>query len=226
MRVRYTLVVLCIWISSLWRFNSRYAGKIHLSTALTTYSWRSVSIPAMRVRYIKKCVDEYIAFCKGFNSRYAGKIHRHQQAAHAGAGIVSIPAMRVRYISRDSITIRPTKEGFNSRYAGKIHPRSFWTTTPDYKGFNSRYAGKIHQQKQRKTLPLTMASLCKTPFFLFIVYHICLHLSTFYPNFTDFVLIFRRRLVRVSSFSSRFYSVFSGSRTWPVPVPAQNAKDF
>ena len=207
-----------------------------------------VSIPAMRVRYIKKCVDEYIAFCKGFNSRYAGKIHRHQQAAHAGAGIVSIPAMRVRYISRDSITIRPTKEGFNSRYAGKIHRQ----LPPEQKAkkkvsipamrvryicvgfssgakadsFNSRYAGKIHQQKQRKTLPLTMASLCKTPFFLFIVYHICLHLSTFYPNFTDFVLIFRRRLVRVSSFSSRFYSGFSGSRTWPVPVPAQNAKDF
>ena len=183
-------------------FNSRYAGKIHLAMH-TPGNTSRVSIPAMRVRYIKKCVDEYIAFCKGFNSRYAGKIHRHQQAAHAGAGIVSIPAMRVRYISRDSITIRPTKEGFNSRYAGKIH-----------------------QQKQRKTLPLTMASLCKTPFFLFIVYHICLHLSTFYPNFTDFVLIFRRRLVRVSSFSSRFYSGFSGSRTWPVPVPAQNAKDF
>ena len=98
-------------------------------------------------------------------------------------------------------------------------------TEYDYLRFNSRYAGKIHQQKQRKTLPLTMASLCKTPFLLFIVYHICLHLSTFYPNFTDFVLIFRRRLVRVSSFSSRFYSGFSGSRTWPVPVPAQNAKD-
>ena len=202
----------------------------------------------MRVRYIKKCVDEYIAFCKGFNSRYAGKIHRHQQAAHAGAGIVSIPAMRVRYISRDSITIRPTKEGFNSRYAGKIHPLFALAVWPGllvsipamrvryiqiwrclcrwHRSFNSRYAGKIHQQKQRKTLPLTMASLCKTPFFLFIVYHICLHLSTFYPNFTDFVLIFRRRLVRVSSFSSRFYSGFSGSRTWPVPVPAQNAKDF
>ncbi len=191
-----------ITAAQIWGFNSRYAGKIHLAMH-TPGNTSRVSIPAMRVRYIKKCVDEYIAFCKGFNSRYAGKIHRHQQAAHAGAGIVSIPAMRVRYISRDSITIRPTKEGFNSRYAGKIH-----------------------QQKQRKTLPLTMASLCKTPFFLFIVYHICLHLSTFYPNFTDFVLIFRRRLVRVSSFSSRFYSGFSGSRTWPVPVPAQNAKDF
>ena len=113
---------------------------------------------------------------------------------------------------------------FNSRYAGKIH-LLFWLFRPVAGCFNSRYAGKIHQQKQRKTLPLTMASLCKTPFLLFIVYHICLHLSTFYPNFTDFVLIFRRRLVRVSSFSSRFYSGFSGSRTWPVPVPAQNAKD-
>ena len=113
----------------------------------------------------------------------------------------SIPAMRVRYIF----------------YCSGCFRFSRW--------FNSRYAGKIHQQKQRKTLPLTMASLCKTPFLLFIVYHICLHLSTFYPNFTDFVLIFRRRLVRVSSFSSQFYSGFSGSRTWPVPVPAQNAKD-
>ena len=115
---------------------------------------------------------------------------------------------------------------FNSRYAGKIHPDISMDPVTAYEAsFNSRYAGKIHQQKQRKTLPLTMASLCKTPFLLFIVYHICLHLSTFYPNFTDFVLIFRRRLVRVSSFSSRFYSGFSGSRTWPVPVPAQNAKD-
>ena len=136
-----------------------------------------------------------------FNSRYAGKIHRYSARYFRRRGSVSIPAMRVRYI------------GDNASHDRKLL------------SFNSRYAGKIHQQKQRKTLPLTMASLCKTPFLLFIVYHICLHLSTFYPNFTDFVLIFRRRLVRVSSFSSRFYSGFSGSRTWPVPVPAQNAKD-
>ena len=136
-----------------------------------------------------------------FNSRYAGKIHLGIDLICQHALFVSIPAMRVRYISKDT--------------------KGYWAVN----GFNSRYAGKIHQQKQRKTLPLTMASLCKTPFLLFIVYHICLHLSTFYPNFTDFVLIFRRRLVRVSSFSSRFYSGFSGSRTWPVPVPAQNAKD-
>ena len=136
-----------------------------------------------------------------FNSRYAGKIHPDNAAREEKYSGVSIPAMRVRYIWTRPIVV----------IGGG--------------GFNSRYAGKIHQQKQRKTLPLTMASLCKTPFLLFIVYHICLHLSTFYPNFTDFVLIFRRRLVRVSSFSSRFYSGFSGSRTWPVPVPAQNAKD-
>ena len=132
--------------------------------------------------------------------------------------------MRVRYIKRPLPLFLHCPSLFNSRYAGKIHQCSLGN--PRKKPlFNSRYAGKIHQQKQRKTLPLTMASLCKTPFLLFIVYHICLHLSTFYPNFTDFVLIFRRRLVRVSSFSSQFYSGFSGSRTWPVPVPAQNAKD-
>ena len=138
---------------------------------------------------------------------------------------VSIPAMRVRYIAHIMFFFKHTHvvsiPAMRVRYIA-ICPRP----SPCLIGFNSRYAGKIHQQKQRKTLPLTMASLCKTPFLLFIVYHICLHLSTFYPNFTDFVLIFRRRLVRVSSFSSRFYSGFSGSRTWPVPVPAQNAKDF
>ena len=158
-----------------------------------------------------------------FNSRYAGKIHR-KVPAFLQNDWVSIPAMRVRYIfvaqafdcvikvSIPAMRVRYIMAGTAGYVAGVL-------------SFNSRYAGKIHQQKQRKTLPLTMASLCKTPFLLFIVYHICLHLSTFYPNFTDFVLIFRRRLVRVSSFSSRFYSGFSGSRTWPVPVPAQNAKD-
>ena len=155
----------------------------------------------MRVRYIRN-IGNYISLKKSFNSRYAGKIHPQQLHFTMRRATVSIPAMRVRYINIGLANIRA------------------------YISFNSRYAGKIHQQKQRKTLPLTMASLCKTPFLLFIVYHICLHLSTFYPNFTDFVLIFRRRLVRVSSFSSRFYSGFSGSRTWPVPVPAQNAKDF
>ena len=158
-----------------------------------------------------------------FNSRYAGKIHRYSARYFRRRGSVSIPAMRVRYIGDNASHDRKLLS-FNSRYAGKIHLR-YCEHVQTCLGFNSRYAGKIHQQKQRKTLPLTMASLCKTPFLLFIVYHICLHLSTFYPNFTDFVLIFRRRLVRVSSFSSRFYSGFSGSRTWPVPVPAQNAKD-
>ncbi len=162
--------------------------------------WIGVSIPAMRVRYIAKITSNSKAV-SSFNSRYAGKIHQSMYPKGALCYTVSIPAMRVRYIP------------FLLYSFSCIHR------------FNSRYAGKIHQQKQRKTLPLTMASLCKTPFLLFIVYHICLHLSTFYPNFTDFVLIFRRRLVRVSSFSSRFYSGFSGSRTWPVPVPAQNAKD-
>mgnify|MGYP004638655151 CR=1 FL=1 len=79
---------------------------------------------------------------------------------------VSIPAMRVRYITSANM-------GINSQMR-----------------FNSRYAGKIHQQKQRKTLPLTMASLCKTLFLLFIVYHICLHLSTFYPKFHRFCFDF------------------------------------
>ena len=158
------------------------------------------SIPAMRVRYI---VKHTVQVCCGFSG--------------------SIPAMRVRYI----YCRRPCYP----RYCGSIpamrvrYINEWYRLLPVRDWFNSRYAGKIHQQKQRKTLPLTMASLCKTPFLLFIVYHICLHLSTFYPNFTDFVLIFRRRLVRVSSFSSQFYSGFSGSRTWPVPVPAQNAKD-
>ena len=160
----------------------------------------SGSIPAMRVRYIARISSRLPEVSCWFNSRYAGKIHL---AGPSG------PAFLYR---------------FNSRYAGKIHHMLRKSPLMCIR-FNSRYAGKIHQQKQRKTLPLTMASLCKTPFLLFIVYHICLHLSTFYPNFTDFVLIFRRRLVRVSSFSSQFYSGFSGSRTWPVPVPAQNAKD-
>ena len=155
----------------------------------------------MRVRYIRVLEVTRNSDGTWFNSRYAGKIH----------------------LWNPSRLIRPSCR-FNSRYAGKIHHQGQQNPTRGER-FNSRYAGKIHQQKQRKTLPLTMASLCKTPFLLFIVYHICLHLSTFYPNFTDFVLIFRRRLVRVSSFSSQFYSGFSGSRTWPVPVPAQNAKD-
>ena len=181
------------------------------------------SIPAMRVRYITSPSMILIRW-KMFNSRYAGKIHLHQRNKRSSRRVCSIPAMRVRYIENCVIYLTEDIDcsipAMRVRYITTHVIFCAWKTV-----FNSRYAGKIHQQKQRKTLPLTMASLCKTPFLLFIVYHICLHLSTFYPNFTDFVLIFRRRLVRVSSFSSQFYSGFSGSRTWPVPVPAQNAKD-
>ena len=224
MRVRYIKKCVDEYIAFCKGFNSRYAGKIHRHQQAAHAGAGIVSIPAMRVRYISRDSITIRPTKEGFNSRYAGKIHRQLPPEQKAKKKVSIPAMRVRYISAPRFTPAPSRS-FNSRYAGKIHLLLFGVLC-GLISFNSRYAGKIHQQKQRKTLPLTMASLCKTPFFLFIVYHICLHLSTFYPNFTDFVLIFRRRLVRVSSFSSRFYSGFSGSRTWPVPVPAQNAKDF
>ena len=179
----------------------------------------------MRVRYIPGLNTALSTPACLFNSRYAGKIHLHQRNKRSSRRVCSIPAMRVRYIENCVIYLTEDIDcsipAMRVRYIKR--PLPLFLHCPSL--FNSRYAGKIHQQKQRKTLPLTMASLCKTPFLLFIVYHICLHLSTFYPNFTDFVLIFRRRLVRVSSFSSQFYSGFSGSRTWPVPVPAQNAKD-
>ena len=205
-----------------YRFNSRYAGKIHQSVQQITTQTRSFnSRYAGKIHRTVRVSSSQAYGC--FNSRYAGKIHLLLLLTFA-----AVESFNSRYAGKIHRRLRMREEadeGFNSRYAGKIHPGAN-ADGQRITCFNSRYAGKIHQQKQRKTLPLTMASLCKTPFFLFIVYHICLHLSTFYPNFTDFVLIFRRRLVRVSSFSSRFYSGFSGSRTWPVPVPAQNAKDF
>ena len=100
MRVRYIVMLVCFKMPS-WRFNSRYAGKIHQSSVSDSLPALEGSIPAMRVRYIM--LTHNLHNIIRFNSRYAGKIHPFciiKRSANYGNG--SIPAMRVRYISKNN----------------------------------------------------------------------------------------------------------------------------
>ena len=95
MRVRYIVMLVCFKMPS-WRFNSRYAGKIHQSSVSDSLPALEGSIPAMRVRYIM--LTHNLHNIIRFNSRYAGKIHHVILDQNIPVKKGSIPAMRVRYI--------------------------------------------------------------------------------------------------------------------------------